>query len=147
MEENERIGRALMRLNNRMRRRLDSRTQSMGITRMQSMILGYIDKSGDAPVYQRNIEAEFGIRRSSVTSVLQLMEKNGYITRHGVKDDGRLKQIVLTEAGREINSAVHSSIMQTENLIEQALDENERKIMLSYIQKMYDAIDNKEEKQ
>ncbi len=147
MEENERVGRAVMRLNNCMRRRLDSVTLNMGVTRMQSMILGYLDRNRDIPIYQRNIETEFGIRRSSVTSILQLMEKNGLITRHGVENDGRLKQLVLTEKGKEINEAVHSQILQTEDIFDRALNEEERKNMLTYIQKLYEAVNDQEVKQ
>lgn len=147
MEENERIGRAIMRLNNCMRRRLDNVTLNMGVTRMQSMILGYLERNDDHAIYQRNIEAEFEIRRSSVTSILQLMERNGLIIRHSVENDGRLKQIVLTEKGKQINDAVHSSIMQTENIFDSALTERERINMLAYIKKLYDAVDFQEVKQ
>ena len=52
-----------------------------GLTTMQNRILHYIlMKSLERPVYQKDIEKEFRISKSTVTEVLQLMEKNGFIT-------------------------------------------------------------------
>ena len=53
----------------------------------------------DEPVFQRDIEREFSITRSTVTNILQLMERKGYIQRLSVPQDARLKQLVLTEEG------------------------------------------------
>ena len=39
--------------------------------------------------------------RSTVTTVVQLLEKKGYIMREAVPGDARLKRIVLTDLGRE----------------------------------------------
>ena len=39
------------------------------------------------------------ITRSTVTNILQLMERKGYIERRSVPQDARLKQLVLTEEG------------------------------------------------
>ena len=48
-------------------------------------------------VFQRDIEREFSITRSTVTNILQLMERKGYIERRSVPQDARLKKLVLTE--------------------------------------------------
>ncbi len=50
-------------------------------------------------MFQRDIEREFSITRSTVTNILQLMERKGYIERRSVPQDARLKQLVLTEEG------------------------------------------------
>ena len=35
-------------------------------------------------MFQRDVEAEFNIRRSTATGILQLMEKNGFLLREPV---------------------------------------------------------------
>ncbi len=96
---NRYIGKELGNITNRIRRYIDNETMKYGITHMQAMIIRFLKHSGDTPVFQKDIEKEFDIRRSSVTSVLQLMEKNGFITRTCGGNDARLKQIHLTDEG------------------------------------------------
>ena len=69
------------------------------LTGTHGYILGYLAKHADTPVYQRDIEQHFGIRRSSASNVLGLMERNGLIERRPVKEDARLKRIVMTPKG------------------------------------------------
>ncbi len=54
-------------------------------------------------VFQKEIEAEFSIAKSTVTCIVKLMEKKGYIRRESVESDGRLKKLALTELGRKIH--------------------------------------------
>ena len=51
------------------------------VTPMHEWILSYLFWHRDEPVYQRDIEREFSITRSTVTNILQLMERKGYIER------------------------------------------------------------------
>ncbi len=68
------------------------------LTGMQRTIVGYLlDQHGKEDVYQKNIEEEFNIRRSTATGILQLMEKKGFIRREPDPNDARWKKIVLTE--------------------------------------------------
>lgn len=62
-------------------------------------VIAFLYWNRDQDVYQRDIEEEFHITRSSVTGVVQLMEKKGYITRRSVEADARLKKLTLTEKG------------------------------------------------
>lgn len=70
------------------------------VTIMHGWIMGYLHKNEDKEIYQKTIESEFGICRSSVTSLVKLMEQKGYIRRENVPGDARLKKIVLTPEGR-----------------------------------------------
>ena len=56
-------------------------------TGVQGWIIGYLYKNRDKEVFQRDIQEQFSIRRSTVTGILQLMEKNGLITRSSVEQD------------------------------------------------------------
>lgn len=70
------------------------------VTIMHGWIMSYLHRNEDKDIYQKTIESEFGICRSSVTSLVKLMEKKGYIVREAVPGDARLKKIVLTPEGK-----------------------------------------------
>ena len=62
------------------------------LTAMHGWILGYLCRNEDKDIFQKDIEAEFKICRSTVTNILKLMEKKGYIRRESVPYDARLKE-------------------------------------------------------
>ena len=49
--------------------------------------------------FQKDIEQRFAVGRSTVTNLIQLMEKKGFVKRESVKQDARLKKVILTEKG------------------------------------------------
>ncbi len=71
------------------------------VTITHGRILGYLHRNEDKEIYQKTLESDFGICRSSVTSLVKLMEEKGYIRREAVPGDARLKKIVLTPQGRK----------------------------------------------
>lgn len=64
-------------------------------TGMQGWIIGFLHRNEDRDMFQRDVEAEFNIRRSTATGILQLMEKNGFLLREPVAYDARLKSWCL----------------------------------------------------
>ena len=84
-------------------------------------LIGFLYRNRERPIYQRDIEDELHITRSSVTSLVKLMEKRGYIARESVESDARLKRLTLTDKG--VASFEHSmaAIRQTEELAVQGL--------------------------
>ena len=78
-----------------MRRRFDSLDigKPSGLTPSQCRIMGFIMDNGGRSVYQKDIEAEFNIRRSTATRLLQSMEHKDLIMREPEENDGRLKRI------------------------------------------------------
>ena len=65
-------------------------------------------------VYQKDIEEEFRIRKSTATGILQLMEKNGFISRESSKKDARLKRIVPTPKAEALRPEILEHIRDTE---------------------------------
>ena len=70
------------------RRFLDTRFAEQDITEvcgMQGPMLGYIhDKSKSQDVFQRDLEKEFNIRRSTATVMLQNLGQKGFVVREPV---------------------------------------------------------------
>lgn len=69
----------------------------------QMRLLNFIHRRNNkqVPVYQKDIEMEFDIRRSTATGVLQTLEKRQFIERKNCAEDNRLKAIFLTDLGNE----------------------------------------------
>ena len=101
------IGIRLRMLNNAVRRYIDrtseSKTEIDNLTCSNGWIIGHLCESEQLgrEVYQRDLEDEFGITRSTASKVLILLEKKGLIARESVSHDARLKKITLTERSRD----------------------------------------------
>lgn len=107
------------------------------VTPMHEWILSYLFWHRDEPIYQRDIEREFSITRSTVTNILQLMERKGYITRQSVEQDARLKQLVLTEKGRQFHEDTMRAFHQTDEYVAGLLTEEENTELLRLLNKLY----------
>lgn len=137
MDEKIYIGKKINILAKRIHRKIDKEVSQYGMTAVQGRILGFIfHRSDKKDIFQKDIEEELDIRRSSVTSVLQLMEKNGYITRVSVSEDARLKKIVITERGLEIQRKVYDSIVNIEESIRNELSDDEMKTLINLIDRL-----------
>lgn len=130
----------LHRVDNLIFRRLNQFSRANGVeqtTPMHGWIIEYLYRHRDEPVFQRDIEREFSITRSTVTNILQLMERKGYITRRSVEQDARLKQLVLTEKGRQFHENTMLALHQTDEYVASLLTEEENTELLRLLNKLY----------
>ncbi|MBQ8638377.1 MAG: MarR family transcriptional regulator [Lachnospiraceae bacterium] len=67
------------------------------VTQIQHMILRYLDLNREKEVFQKDLEEQFHVSRATISSTLQVMERNGMILRTAVSQDARLKKITPTE--------------------------------------------------
>lgn len=116
MQKTRCVGIEVRKLSHLIRRNLESRLTpaEVGVTGMQRMVLQFLADHAGQDVYQRDIEAFFSIRRSTVTGILQLMEKNGLLVRQAVSSDARLKKLVLTPAGDALHRKTEADIQALE---------------------------------
>lgn len=141
--EKQNLGRKIKVLSNQIRRKVekDLTDRSIEVPSTQSRIIGFLYKeSFKRDIFQKDIEEEFEIRRSSVTNILQLMEKNGYIKRISVAEDARLKKIVLTDKGLEIQQSVVKVLEEAENTLRTAYSEEELSQLLYLLDKLSHAL-------
>lgn len=137
MSEMRHVGRKINILSHKIKRRIGKVALEYGISGMQAKILGYIyNNSSNRDIFQKTIEEEFDIRRSSVTSVLTLMEKNELIKRVSVSEDARLKKIILTDKGIEVNKLVYKEITKIEEIISNTLSEDELNTFVCNLDKL-----------
>ena len=109
MEHRDEIGFQVRTLSNLIKRLVDQTAfqgRERPATGMHGWVIGYLYENRNRDVFQRDLQEQFSIRRSTVTGILQLMEKNGLITRQSVDEDARLKKIV---SGKWKNSSRRDS--------------------------------------
>ena len=129
----------LRRVNNLIFRRIGQISRANGVeavTPMHGWIMEYLYRNSDTPVFQRDIEREFSITRSTVTNILQLMERKGYIQRQSVPQDARLKRLILTEEGVRVHEKTMLSLHQTDEFVAGLLTEEENAELLRLLNKL-----------
>ena len=95
-----------------------------GLTGSQRHIMKFILlRTLHTDVYQKDIEEEFRIRKSTVTGILKLLEKNGFIRRESVPQDARLKRIVPTARAEALRPQILEQLGRTEALLMEGIPE------------------------
>ena len=133
----------IRRVDNLIFRKINQFARENGVeqaTPMHGWIIEYLYRHRDAAVFQRDIEREFSITRSTVTNILQLMERKGYIERQSVPQDARLKMLVLTEKGREFHEKTMLSLRQTDEFVAGLLTEEENTELLRLLNKLKEGL-------
>ena len=138
-EHRDEIGFQLRTLSNLCKRMVDQKAfagRERPATGMHGWVIGYLYENRDRDVFQRDLQEQFSVRRSTVTGMLQLMEKNGFITRESVDEDARLKKITLTPKAIEQHEAIHRSIQEVEEKISAGLTPEEKRTFLELCEKI-----------
>lgn len=140
--EKRSIGIHLRMLNNAVRRYIDR--YSVGKKEIDSVscsngwIVSYICemKNRGREVYQRDLENNFGITRSTASKVLGLMEKKGLIERTSVSHDARMKKIIPTERSLEIGRIIKSENERMDDLLTKGFSQRELDTLFEYFERI-----------
>lgn len=138
MEEKS-IGFEIKSLNNLIARKImkDAKLGSgLNITHVQIKILHYLFNHQDHPVYQRDIEKELSIRRSTVSGIIKTMEKNKFIERVNSKEDARLKQIVMSENIKKFTNNFKQKAIQFDELLSKDISKKDLETFFKVVDKM-----------
>lgn len=92
---------AFMRTDRMHRAAIERKLAALGIHRTQHMTLLTIKRQGGIGT-QRAIAERFDISPAAVAVTLRKLEEGGYITRRAGAQDGRCKEVQLTERGEQI---------------------------------------------
>lgn len=97
-------------LTHSIKRYMDSLAETQGLPRLKDgrgisgtnlFIMAYLYEHRDRDIFQKDLEEQLNVRRSTISKVLNIMEEKELIRREQVARDGRLKKIVLTEQSME----------------------------------------------
>lgn len=141
MEERN-IGFELKTLSNLMKRKMENEISlENNVTGNHTYILGFLEHEKDRDIFQKDIEKEFSIRRSTATGILNIMEKRGLIERIPCKEDARQKKIIMTEKGKKIQEESLNKIEKFENALKSCLTQEEIENFLNILDKIKDNIE------
>ncbi|MBQ3816958.1 MAG: MarR family transcriptional regulator [Clostridia bacterium] len=144
MEYNRSISFEFRRINNLIRRDIE-RSKLSGEIDSSSCVHGwairYLYDNRNSDVFQKDIENEFSIRRSTASNILKNMEKNGLIERVPVSYDARLKKITLTKKAVDIHEKVLKDIKGREERIRKNLSEEEIEAFFAFVDKISENIE------
>ena len=107
----------------------------------QCLILGQIIANGDRPITQKKIAELFSIRRSTANHMLQLMEKNGYISREVSSTDARMKVIQITESGFQAYDKFQTHFQQIERQLRNGFSEPELEMFRTMMRRIWNNAD------
>ena len=133
------IGFKLHKLDMEMKKLMDSGMRAAGyddVTLTHGWILKYLYDNRDRDIYQKDIEKHFSIGRSTVTTIIQLMEKRDLVRREFVESDARLKKVMLTEKGFQHHHHVVANLGRTHEDILCGLSMEEKVMLLSLMEKI-----------
>ena len=99
-------------------------------------IIRFLAEHPDCDVYQRDLEKEFGITRSTASRVLMLMEQKGMVERRSVEKDARLKKLMLTEKAIAMHEDVMREITDIENKMQEGIPEEDLAVFFRTLDKI-----------
>ncbi len=117
----------------------DKKLQPYDITSQQARLLvvidGYLQKK--SPLCQKELEQIMQLKGSSITSLIQHLEKKGFIHRKAGDGDARTKRLYLTEKGTDIIAIMNQLTAETEALLMATLSEEEKAQLCKIMGKIY----------
>ena len=154
MEKNikrKHVPQAIRRLDLMMGRNLEARMKEEGIDEMtlgHGWCIHYLYENQEKNIYQKDLEKQFGLCRSSVTNTIQVMEKKGYLKREMVEEDARLKKVILTDKGLNHHKKMETIIGGLNEKTLQGITDEELESFFRVINKLEaNLIQQKEERQ
>lgn len=130
-------GKWISRVSHQLKRQMIWRNKPDDLTILQKRILHFIlFESLQRELYQKDLEKEFKVRRSTATGILQLLEKKGYLYREPVKEDARLKRIVPTEKAVCLRHQLLAAIESAEERIREGIPQEDMEVFVRVLKQI-----------
>lgn len=134
-----RIARELHTLSNQIMRYFDNSPIKKSVDKVtgtNGWIIGYLAENNDREIYQRDLEKDLGITRSTASTVVNRMVQKGFIERQSVETDARLKRLVLTPKAWEIFEKMEVDHINLEEKLMKGFSKDEILTVYEYIGRM-----------
>ena len=139
------VGRLINTLSHQLKRQISFPEEESSLTNIQRVVLNYIlFQVLKREVYQKDIEKEFQIRRSTATAILQLLERKGFICRETAEWDARFKKLIPTEKTEKLREQIISNTRYMENLLKTGIPEEDLQICLRVLERMSENLSDNE---
>lgn len=139
VEDYKHVGFVVKRLSHVMNRYLENSVRSEGIdelTLMHGWVVRYLYENRGQDLFQKDLEKHFSVGRSTVTNILQLMEKKGLVRREYVAHDARLKKVILTEKGIASHEKIEEMIVEMNRKMVEGISDEDLNTFLNVIEQL-----------
>lgn len=112
------------------------------LTVPQAYVIDFIyNESKKRDIFQKDLEKELDLKRSSVSLMLNNMEKSNLIERVPIIEDARFKKIILTEKAIILYKNISIAIDSVENKLSENITLEEMKIFYRVLDKIRNNIE------
>ncbi len=138
------VGHRIKTLNNLIKRSIDKVLGGRPdhATMMHMWIIGFVQERQEQGIdtFQKDIENEFSINRSTTSEMLKLMCKKGMIERVPVDYDARLKKIILTKQSCDFNKQLDQTMKDIHQKLVIGLTEEEIQTFIKITDKIIENV-------
>ncbi len=116
-------------------KRIASLIAPLGLSPATGLVLSILADS-QAPISPNHIADRLIISRASVTSLLDSLEKRGFVKRQPHLSDRRMLSVELTDSGRQVANRFRPLVHQNEKVWLSALDEQEQEQLIQMLHRL-----------
>ena len=120
-------------------KRISSLLQPFDLSPATGLVLSILADT-EAPISPNHIADRLIISRASVTSLLDSLEKRGYVKRQPHPSDRRMLLVELTDSGRRVANQFRPIVHQHQKLWLKTLDENEQAQLIQTLHRLQAAL-------
>lgn len=137
----QQIGKLIHTVDIKLKRRIDNLAAEFDLTAVQFFVMERIYlASARGDVFQRDLETALDVRRSTISNVLGLLEKKGYVQRESVSQDARLKKLTLTPPGKRAYEDFKSHLSKLEAQALSSLSPDEINMLAALLKRLETSI-------
>lgn len=113
----------------------DKKLQQYDLTVSQALVLCQLwNKDG---LTQKEIQQNLNLKPASVSGLVDILFKKGFIDRKQDDKDARFKRLYLTDEGHRLENLSLQVLKEIESIISQGFSEEEKIILISWMKKLY----------
>ena len=103
---------------------------------VSSHFIDYLYNNRNRDIFQKDIEREFSITRSTASKIIRLMEQKDLIEGRKIPEDARLKKLERTEKAKGYRDVMKSVMDVQEERMFKGFSDEEQKKFFEYIQRI-----------
>ena len=139
LEREKTIGFKVRQLSNALKKNGEQNCQqfeSQNISMMHRWIIGHLAHNSDRDIFQKDLEQELKIGKSTLTEILHVMEKNNLVERKSCEKDARCKKLVLTAKAESIHEEIEQGIEEFEKKLRNNITDEELEQFFDIVNRM-----------
>ncbi len=124
-------------LNSRIRRYIFSATDlNRSLNTSQMALLIYLLRHLDEQVCQKDLEIEMGLKKASITGLIDRLTAKGYILREQAKDDRRKNYLHLTQKALDYKEEIYGKFQELDEILKKDFTPEEMEMFYQISEKM-----------